>query len=142
MQEQISSNYLPGASGLFWEYFKLWLWRRNRDFFFSHGWCVRMFHVSARFGEHKEAESNKYEKKEISRILQQIRILMDIGSFPAINKQENDKRCIKSPMCRAKQNTVSNSWINSQKSPIRSPGVSFKCQACHGEPSCASSSTN
>ena len=65
---------------------------------------------------------------------------MDIGNFPAINKQENDKRCIKSPMCRAKKDGVK--LLDQLTLRLIDPGASFKCQACRGEPSCASSSTS
>ena len=90
-------------------------------------------------GNTKKGIPTSMEKKKTSRNLQQIRILMDVGNFPAINKQENDKRCIKSPMCCAKHGVKLLDQL-----PIRlfDPGVSFKCQACRGEPSCASSSTN
>lgn len=64
-------------------------------------------------GNTKKRIPTSMNKKETSRNLQQIRILVDIGNFPAINKQEKDKRCMKSPNvpCKTRCQTVGSTHL-------------------------------
>ena len=100
--------------------------------------CVRMFHVIARFGEHKEADSNKiqqvWKKKRHLGIFNRFEYWWMLETFLLSTSRKTTKGASNLPMCRAKHGVKLLDQLTC--SPIRSrcffqvPSVSWRTIMC------------